>query len=186
MDHPILLVPQLDAWSSHSECPSLTRLHPGWRLHLLDTSQKIQNEKRPSQNRPVLGQCCTFKGQIQVVFYSLKPAFTCVWAHMFWVSSPGPAAYFYAKAVPMSACRNRRKPIGAGRKAMCGREAAIYYRLIYCGARTCSDVGLIYSRSCYGMFRYLSLKVYALKDLVNRLRLPSVQWKLLWGAPRCT
>lgn len=68
MDHPILLVPQLDAWSSHSECPSLTRLHPGWRLHLLDTSQKIQNEKRPSQNRPVLGQCCTSKGQIQVVF----------------------------------------------------------------------------------------------------------------------
>lgn len=72
----------------------------------------------------------------------------------------------------MSACRNRRKPIGAGRKAMCGREAAIYYRLIYCGARMCSDVGLIYTRSCYGMFRYLSLKVYALKDLVNRLRLP--------------
>lgn len=50
LDHPIHLVPRLYAWSSHPECPSLTLLHLGCLLPLLQAGR----ENKMHQHRWVI------------------------------------------------------------------------------------------------------------------------------------
>lgn len=97
-------------WMSISDSPA-SRLASSSPAHKLKKYRiSCTQTKSDVHKLKSLGQCCTSKGQSQLVFILTSP-FTYICAHMLCVSSSGPAVYFYVTAVPVSIVGTEGSPL---------------------------------------------------------------------------